>query len=64
MDEIVHVLVPQIVCSVMRDTCHMRVGLEQVGVQAHMVSTKVIAKLMMNDLDVGEALGNGSRTGW
>jgi len=48
----------------MRDTCHMRVGLEQVGVQAHMVSTKVIAKLMMNDLDVGEALGNGSRTGW
>ncbi len=29
-----------------------------------MVSTKVIAELMMSDLDVGEALGDGSRTRW
>ena len=32
--------------------------------QAHMVSMKAIAELMMSDLDAEEALGDGSRTRW
>jgi hypothetical protein len=64
MDGIIHLLVPQIISSVTRDTCHVRVMLEQVGIRVHVVSMKAIAKLMMSDLDVGEALGDGSETGW
>ena len=64
MDEIVHVSVPRIVRSATRDTCRARVGLERVGVRAHVASTKAIAELMMSDLDAGDALGDGSRTGW
>jgi len=64
MDGIVHLSVPQIVSSATRDTCRARVELEQVGVRAHVASTKVIAELMMSDSDAGEALGDGSETGW
>jgi hypothetical protein len=64
MDEIVHVSVPRIVRSVTRDTCRARVGLERVGVRAHVASTKAIAELMMSNLDAGDPLRDGSRTGW
>jgi len=64
MDGIVHLSVPRIVHSAMRDTCRTRVELERVGMQAHVASMKAIAKLMMSDLDVGEALRDGSETRW